>query len=57
MRLRPDLSAAAVIDAVHQVAWAPFDQYDQDHAVMETCQRGVLRAAGGGGPVSGPGHS
>ena len=43
MRLRPDLSAAAVIDAVHQVAWAPFDQYDQDHAVMETCQRGVLK--------------
>jgi glutamine synthetase len=43
MRLRPDLSAAAVIDAGHQVAWAPFDQYDQDLALMETCQRGILR--------------
>jgi glutamine synthetase len=43
MRLRPDLSAAAVIDAGHGVAWAPLDQYNQDQAVMETCQRGVLK--------------
>lgn len=43
MRLRPDLAAAAVIDAAHRVAWAPLDQYDQDGAVMETCQRGVLK--------------
>ncbi|MEP7023653.1 MAG: glutamine synthetase, partial [Actinomycetota bacterium] len=43
MRLLPDLSAAAVIDPGRGIAWAPFDQYDQDLTVMETCQRGVLR--------------
>jgi glutamine synthetase len=43
MRLVPDLSAAATVDAAAGLAWAPFDQLDQDLAVMETCQRGVLR--------------
>lgn len=43
MRLLPDLSAAAMLDAERGLAWAPFDQYDQDLALMETCQRGSLR--------------
>ncbi|HEY1641878.1 MAG TPA: glutamine synthetase family protein [Streptosporangiaceae bacterium] len=43
MRLVPDLSAAAVVDEPAGLAWAPFDQYDQDLTLMETCQRGVLR--------------
>lgn len=43
MRVRPDLDAAALIDPAAGLAWAPLDQYDQDLAVMETCQRGILR--------------
>jgi glutamine synthetase len=53
MRVRPDLSAAALIDPGAGLAWAPFDQYDQEQAVMETCQRSLLRrqdeAAGAAG--------
>jgi glutamine synthetase len=43
MRLVADLSAAATVDSGAGLAWAPFDQYDQDLVQMETCQRGVLR--------------
>ena len=43
MRVRPDLAAAALIDPAAGLAWAPFDQYDQELAVMETCQRSLLR--------------
>jgi glutamine synthetase len=43
LRLVPDLSAAATVDSGTGLAWAPFDQRDQDLARAETCQRGVLR--------------
>ena len=43
MRVRPDLAAAVLIDPAAGLAWAPFDQYDQELAVMETCQRSLLR--------------
>lgn len=41
MRLRPDMAAAAALDA--GLLWAPFDQLDQELQPMPTCQRGTLR--------------
>src|SRR5262249_28826987 len=43
MRVRPDLSAAALIDQETGLYCAPVDQYDRDLAVRETCQRSLLK--------------
>jgi glutamine synthetase len=43
MRLVPDLDAAAILAPEAGLAWAPMNQHDQELAVMETCQRSVLR--------------
>jgi glutamine synthetase len=43
MRLLPDLDAAAILAPESGLAWAPMNQHDQELAVMETCQRSVLR--------------
>jgi glutamine synthetase len=43
MRLLPDLDAAAILAPDTGLAWAPMNQHDQELAVMETCQRSVLR--------------
>jgi glutamine synthetase len=43
MRLLPDLNAAAMLAPDAGLAWAPMNQHDQELAVMETCQRSVLR--------------
>jgi glutamine synthetase len=43
LRLIPDLGRAAIIDRAKGIAWAPFDQYDQELARWPLCQRDVLR--------------
>ncbi|MCW5253598.1 glutamine synthetase family protein [Streptomyces sp. SHP 1-2] len=43
MRLIPDLSAAACIDAGKGLWWAPVYQFTQEQEPVATCQRAILR--------------
>lgn len=43
MRLIPDLARAVVIDHDRGLAWAPFDQFDQELNPLPLCQRATLK--------------
>lgn len=43
MRLIPDLARAVMIDRDRGLAWAPFDQFDQELQPLPLCQRATLK--------------